>query len=347
MPEVQVRLLEPTESADWPEPLVRAAGFVARDSWSRFVWEAYRIPAYRLEASEAGRVAGVLSLSHVTHPLFGNYLSTAPFASYGGLAFDSLAARDALLAGAAAQARARAASYTVVRFSGDEQAPPNGWVQQPIYATYLLELPPAPDALLASFSSDHRSHVRRGLKKGFSVRFGGRELLDEAYSVIARSMHELGSPYHPRSYLRAMLEWMADDLEFAVVYDARGRTAGAGAFISDGRVSTNLHANILRRYRRDYAGEFLYWSAILRCYERGLQAFDMGRSLIGSGNEAFKMKWKPRRRLLSYWYNLEPGAHLPGLNQKNPKFRLAIWAWKRLPFAIAQALGPSMIRGLV
>jgi hypothetical protein len=72
----------------------------------------------------------------------------------------------------------------------------------------------------------------------------------------------------------------------------------------------------------------------------------MGRSLIGSGNETFKMKWKPRKQTLCYWYSLKKGAELPGLNQKNPKFRFAIWTWKRLPAFVVRALGPSLIKGL-
>jgi hypothetical protein len=76
------------------------------------------------------------------------------------------------------------------------------------------------------------------------------------------------------------------------------------------------------------------------------RVFDMGRSLIGSGNEIFKMKWKPRNNVLAYWYATRNGDDLPDLNQKNPKFRLAIWTWKRLPAFVVRFLGPGLIRGL-
>ena len=82
-------------------------------------------------------------------------------------------------------------------------------------------------------------------------------------------MHELGSPYHNKAYLRTMAESLGEALEFAVLYGPRGELAGAGVFILQGNTVTNLHANILRRFRSDYAGEFLYWSAIERyCRER-------------------------------------------------------------------------------
>lgn len=143
-----------------------------------------------------------------------------------------------------------------------------------------------------------------------------------------------------------MAESLGDTLEFAVMYDARGELVGAGVFIFQGDWVTNLHANILHRFRSDYAGEFLYWSAIERFCRKGFKVFDLGRSLLGSGNETFKMKWKPRKQLLAYWYALLPGHTLPELNQKNPKFQVAIWLWKRLPTLVVRPLGPFLIKGL-
>jgi hypothetical protein len=200
--------------------------------------------------------------------------------------------------------------------------------------------------MLASYSPDHRNHIRRSMKKGFSARFGHLDLLEDAYEALARSMHELGSPYHSKAYLRRMAEFLGDTLEFAVIYGPRGDLAGAGVFIFQGTTATNLHANILRAFRPDYAGEFLYWSVIKRCCERGFRVFDMGRSLIGSGNETFKSKWRPRKQLLAYWYALRKGSALPDLNQKNPKFRAAIWTWRQLPEFIVRPLGPLLIKGL-
>ena len=178
------------------------------------------------------------------------------------------------------------------------------------------------------------------------IRFGRLDLLNDAYEALARSMHELGSPYHSKAYLRTLAENLADTLEFAVLYTPDGKLAGAGVFIQQGQTITNLHANILRKYRPAYAGEYLYWKTIERYSLKGLSVFDLGRSLIGSGNETFKLKWKPRTETLAYWYALKPGAPLPELNQRNPRFAFAISAWKRLPAFIVRPLGPFLIRGL-
>lgn len=342
----EVSILPTGESLVLPDSLASTAGFIGLDSWMKFVEKIYGFPIYRLVAKTDGNISGLLALIHIKHSIFGDYLATAPFGSYGGFAFSSTESRDALLDQARILAKELGVEYVNVRFEAGEMTPPDGWIQHPVYATYRADLSSDPDVLLASYSSDHRNHIRKSLKKGFAVRFGHLDLLDDAYEALARSMRELGSPYHAKNYLRAMAESLGGTLEFAVIYGPHGELAGAGVFIFQGKVATNLHANILHQFRSDYAGEFLYWSVITHYCQKGFQVFDMGRSLIGSGNEAFKSKWKPRKQLLAYWYSLREGVKVPEMNQKNPKFQIAIWTWKHLPAFVVRPLGPFLIKGL-
>lgn len=341
----EARLLREDESIALPESLACAAGFVGLEPWLSFVHTVYDFPVYRIVSEARKAVDGWLALVRVKHPVFGDYLTTSPFGSYGGFAYSSLASRDALLEKARVLGNELAVEYVNVRFDADVEAP-NGWTRHPVYATYLVDLLSDPSRLMSTYSSDHRNHIRKSMKRGFSIKFGHLDLLDDAYEALARSMHELGSPYHDKTYLRIMAEWLGDALEVAVLYGSRGELAGAGVFILQGDTVTNLHANILRSFRSEYAGEFLYWSAVERYGNKGLKVFDLGRSLIGSGNETFKMKWRPRKKLLAYWYALMPGHLLPDLNQKNPKFQLAIQIWKRLPAFLVRPLGPYLIKGL-
>ncbi len=342
----QVRILQEDDPILLSESLACSVGFVGLDPWLRFVQYVYDFPVYRIVSEVNRDVDGVLALVRVKHPVFGDYLTSSPFGSYGGFAYVSIDSRDALLEKARALANDLGVDYVNVRLDAGEETPPEGWIQHPIYATYRVDLFPDPNQLMSMYSSDHRNHIRKSLRKRFSIKFGQLDLLEDAYEGLARSMHELGSPYHNKSYLRAMTESLGHSLEFAVAYGPHHELAGAGVFISQGEVVTNLHANILRRFRSDYAGEFLYWSMIERYCQKGFKAFDLGRSLIGSGNEVFKMKWKPRKKLLAYWYALMPGHTLPDLNQKNPKLQIAIWAWKRMPAFVVRSIGPFLIKGV-
>ena len=341
-----IRSLPKNESVVLSETLARSAGFAGLDSWLSFVHRVYGFPSYRIVAQKDNKIDGWLALIHVKHVIFGNYLTTSPFGSYGGFAYESHVSRDNLLKKARELAIDLGVEYVNVRFGVEDETPPEGWIQHPVYATYRVDLMPEPPQLMSAYGSDHRNHIRKSLKKGFSIKFGHLDLLDDVYEALARSMHELGSPYHNKNYLRVLAQSLGDRAEFAALYDARGTVAGAGVFIFQEDMVTNLHANILHRFRSDYAGEFLYWSMIERYHRLGFKVFDLGRSLIGSGNETFKMKWKPRKQLLAYWYALMPGQSLPELNQKNPKFQMAIWSWKRLPAFVVRPLGPFLIKGL-
>jgi FemAB-related protein (PEP-CTERM system-associated) len=342
----RVRILRDEEAIRLPESLAHTAGFMGLDPWLNFVHRTYRFPVYRIISESYKQIDGWLALVRVKHFIFGDFLTTAPFGSYGGFAYSSVDSRDALLEKARTLGNELGVEHVNVRFERGAEPAPDGWTQHPIYATYLVELAPNPDQLMSRYSSDHRNHVRKALRKGFTIRFGHVDLLDDAYETIAHSMHELGSPYHNKAYLRRMAESLGKALEFAVMYGRQGELAGAGVFILQGDMVTNLHANILRQFRSHYAGEFLYWSAVERYCRKGLKVFDLGRSLISSGNETFKLKWRPRKEQLAYWYALRPGHELPELNQKNPKFQLAISLWKWMPDFVVRPLGPFLIKGL-
>jgi FemAB-related protein (PEP-CTERM system-associated) len=330
-----------------PGPLSFAAAFTALDSWTQLVKEIYGCETHRFEAIQDDEVTGILALTHVRHPIFGNYLATSPFGSFGGFAFSSFEARDELLEEAQRLADDLKVEYAMVRFIEEGNSPPSPWIQNPIYSTYLLDLPSNPEELMKDFGRQHRKHTRQSLRKGFKVRFGHLELLDEAYEVLARSMHELGSPYHSKKYLRRMASLLGDTLEFVVINDTKDSLVGSAVLAYHGTTGTNLHANILQKYRSDYAGECLYWTILEHYIQKEIKVCDMGRSLNGSGNETFKFKWKPRKVPLAYWYYLPEGGHIPELNQKSPKFQLAISVWKRLPAFAVRALGPYLIRGIV
>jgi FemAB-related protein (PEP-CTERM system-associated) len=338
--------LERDQPAAWNEALTLSATFTALDPWSQLVRQTYGYEIHRLEAMVDDEVKGLLVLTHVHHPIFGNYLATSPFGSYGGFAFVKDDTGNALLDAARQLSDELRVEYCVLRFLNDGSTPPAPWVQHPIYSTYFIDLPKDAEELWDRFGSQHRKHTRQALRKGFQIQFGRLDLLDEAYEALARSMHELGSPYHSKQYLRDMATLLGDDLEFALVRDAEGTLAGAAVLVYHGGTASNLHANILRDFRSNYAGEFLYWSLLEHYCQKGMAVCDMGRSLNGSGNETYKMKWRPRKAPLAYWYYLPGGGPVPELNQKSAKFQLAIKVWKILPSFVVRTLGPHLIRGI-
>ena len=90
----------------------------------------------------------------------------------------------------------------------------------------------------------------------------------------------------------------------------------------------------------------LYWEALKHAIEQGGRRFDFGRSTTDSGTYRFKRQWGAQPTQLYWHYWLPRSAALPALNPDNPKYRLAIRLWQRLPLAVANRLGPRIVRYL-
>jgi hypothetical protein len=79
--------------------------------------------------------------------------------------------------------------------------------------------------------------------------------------------------------------------------------------------------------------------------ERGLRVLDFGRSKkIDDGVFFFKSQWGSQMRELPYEFLLVNRRTLPNLSPTNPKFRLFIEAWKRLPLWLTNRLGPFLVK---
>jgi FemAB-related protein (PEP-CTERM system-associated) len=94
------------------------------------------------------------------------------------------------------------------------------------------------------------------------------------------------------------------------------------------------------------ANDFKYWELMRRACERGYRLFDYGRSKRGTGQFDFKKNWGFEPQALHYEYFLVSAPRVPEHNPANPKYRLFIEMWKRLPTPVANALGPHIVKNL-
>ena len=78
----------------------------------------------------------------------------------------------------------------------------------------------------------------------------------------------------------------------------------------------------------------------------GYRTFDFGRSREGTGAYHFKRHWGFEPTPLPYQYVLLGDSRMPDLSPSNPKMRLAVNAWKRLPLPLTKVIGPRLTRYL-
>lgn len=98
--------------------------------------------------------------------------------------------------------------------------------------------------------------------------------------------------------------------------------------------------------RRVAGNDFMYWELMRRSAEKGLRLFDFGRSKQGTGSYHFKKNWGFEPEPLNYEYHLVKAGEMPDLNPLNPKYRLFIAAWKKLPMGVSRLIGPHLARSL-
>ena len=319
----------------------RGAGLHAHTAWARLVSEVYGIRPHYLASVCGAELDGILALFEIRHPLFGHYLTTAAFGTDGGLHPDTPEARDTLLAKAKVLAAELNVDYLLIR---TRHEPLDGAEVDDRYRTATLDLTEGADSVWQALSPKTRNQVRRGQKEGFTIAHGPDQA-DAFADVFQQHMRDLGSPAHGLPYYRAITRHLEHAAHYLVVRDQHTVVAGALLLVS-GQTAMNVHTVALRAYNRRCPNYLLYWDMIERGAALGCTRLDMGRSEVGSSQLAFKANWNTCEVPLFYNYFRHRAAALPKVHPGNPRYRLAIGLWQRLPLAVTSRLGPHLICGI-
>jgi FemAB-related protein (PEP-CTERM system-associated) len=321
----------------------RASAVMDLSAWRRVVDRAYGMKSWLLAAVEGDRWLGALSLFEARHPLFGSYLATSAFGNDGGITFDTDAARDALLAAAKALADERKVEYLVLR-TRELDLP--GFTVDGHYRSAILDLTGGADTVWKDrIPAKTRNQVRKGQKENFTISTG-HDQLDAFYQVFHEHMRDLGSPAHSRRYYETIVEELGDRMTFLVVRDGDELAAGALLFWTNG-TAMNLHTVALRKFNSRCPNYLIYWTMIEAACARGCTRFDMGRSEADSNNIKFKANWGTTVSTLHYNYYLRTLKEIPYLDPRNPKYRIPMLVWQKMPLFMTKQVGPRLIYGLL
>ncbi len=313
-----------------------------RWAWKAAIEETFGHRPYYLSAMEGDVIRGILPLVEIRSRIFGHSLVSVPFFSYGGVLAATAEAQQALLSSASSLAVEAGASRVELR-QGD--ALDAGWTESAGKVTMTVELPREPGELWTRLGSRLRNKVRHAEKSGFAVRWGGAEEIDAFYPVFAGNMHSLGTPVYPRAWFANLFRHAGGGIRIVTLW--RDRKPVAGAFLSEfrNRMEAPWIAS-LRDGRRDYSSVLLYWEFLKYAIERKSKSIDLGRCTPGGGTYQFKRLWGCEERPLRWYYWLSPGTAVPHLTPSNQRFHLAIEMWKHLPLAVANRLGPRIVRSI-
>jgi len=219
-----------------------------------------------------------------------------------------------------------------------------GWQERSdLYVTFRKAMTADDEANLKAIPRKQRAMVRKGIERGLtSTADQNVRLLHRIYS---ESVRNLGTPVFSRRYFEVLAEVFGSDLDIVTIFDAGQPVAAVMNFYWRSEVIP-YYGGGTARARECYGNDFMYWDVMRRAAKRGCTLFDFGRSKAGTGAFAFKKNWGFTPEPLRYRFCLAEGASIPEHNPLNPKYRLMIAAWKRLPLPVANLIGPFVVKGV-
>lgn len=332
------------EADDW-DSYVRAhpdATFFHLAGWGRVVEKTFGHRSYYLCArNDAGAIAGILPLVHVRSRLFGNGLTSNGFAVYGGPVADSAAAHDALDDAAWSLAQELGAQH--LEYRSPRRQRPDWACREDMYVTFRRAIDPDPEANLKAIPRKQRAVVRKAIKRELQTEVS-RDV-DTFFRMYSASVRNLGTPVFARGWFANLMDEFGDAAEILTVRnDGEALTSVLSFYFRDEVLP--YYGGGVAGARNFGANDFMYWALMEHARERGCTLFDYGRSKVGTGAWSFKKNWGFEPEPLYYEFRLADGAQLPDINPLNPKYRLFIAAWKKLPQWAANIVGPMISRGL-
>lgn len=313
-----------------------------QSGWLNVVRRAFGHAVHPLWACDGQRVVGILPMVHMKSLLFGNFLSSLPFFNYGGVLARNDEAGRALVAAGTELVRSSGAEYLELRNVG-RRIP--GLPSRNHKVSMRLDLSAGSEALWKGFKAKVRNQVRKAERSGLSADSGGIDLLDEFYDVFARNMRDLGTPVYSPKLFRAVLDEFPETSRVFLV--RHGRTCVAGAVTVRFRgVFEVPWASSIRNYNSMCPNNLLYWTMIRHACEVGCRTFDFGRSTPGEGTYRFKKQWGAVPCDMHWQYWLGSGAAMPDISPDNPRYRMLVRTWQKLPVRLTRLIGPSIVRNI-
>jgi FemAB-related protein (PEP-CTERM system-associated) len=372
-PPIEVRLEE--EPADW-NAFVRSrpeATVAHLWEWAEVIREAYGHRTYHLVARGQQGLVGILPVVEVRSRIFGRSLCSMPYLDSGGVVAHSGAAWGGLIEAACELALRLKIKCIDLRHAA---RPRLGVPARRDKVTLILDLKgiregvarsgdrsseALSDRLWKAIGPKTRNQVRKAEKERLVAERTGGEGVAEFYRVWRVNMRDLGSPAHHRRWFESIFRHFGEGASTYLVRLAGGRVIGGLVALEfgDGRVVPWASSD--RRYFRLCPNNLLYWTVIRDALVGGRDAFDFGRSSIGSGTYKFKRNWGADEVPL-YWQAvdpitgtspcplLRPGAEPPPVEGEDESMHTtrdrAARLWRRLPVPVATWLGGHLRGGI-
>ena len=345
-----IKQLTPSTFAQWDSYVKQhqQGSFFHLSGWQQVISKSFHHDCYFLYAELDGHIVGVLPLVEVKSKLFGHALISTPFCVYGGAIADTPALTRQLEQEACLLAEKLSVDYLELRYQEKQDST---LLLKQAHSTFGCELPEDKGQILPAIKKKQRAVIRHALKNDLSFSLeSGKQNLADFYQLLSTSYRNLGTPIFSKHYFENLVTVFGNDVDIAVI---KSKIENKDEQLSSAVMNFYFNEQVLPYYgggndnaRGLKSADYMYYQVMCSASEKGCRWYDFGRSKNDSGPYKYKKNWGMEPKPLYYYYHLVNATELPNLSPNNPKYKLFIGLWQKLPLKVSQIVGPFLSKFL-
>lgn len=311
--------------------------------WIKVINSAFNHKHHYLLAEKDGQVVGVLPLVEQKSRIFGHALVSTPFCVYGGALADNEDIRIELEQSAYELGCSLKVDYVELRDreQREEQGP---WKQNCRHSTFFCPIEEDAEQILTSVKRKQRAVIRHSLKN--ELQWDNKDDPSLCYDIYAESVRNLGTPVFSKKLFTSLKETFGDKCETLIIRDKDTRPISSVlSFYYKDEVLPYYGGGIFEA-RSLKSNDYMYYQLMCIAKEKGKTQFDFGRSKIDSGAYKYKKNWGMKEEKLNYRIALVKSNEMPNLSPNNPKYKLFINMWQKMPLSLSRVIGPHLSKYL-
>ena len=338
-----IKILDNSVVAQWDDYVENSPSstFFHKAGWKEVIEKAFGHKTYFLYTEDNGKITGILPLVHINSLLFGNSLSSCAFCVYGGIIADNETVYAELDNRACELAKELGVDHLEMR-NRTQTTPERPYKE--LYVTFRKELEADEEKNMLAIPRKQRAMIRKGIKAGLSSEID--KGIERFYQAYSESVRNLGTPVFAKKYFEILKQVFNEQCEILTVLDKDQQLIGSVMNFYFKDEVLPYYGGGTEHARAVQGNDFMYWEVMRRAVEKGIKIFDYGRSKEGTGSYRFKKHWGFEPKPLYYEFYLVKSDSIPDINPLNPKYQIFIAAWKRLPLAVSQVVGPWLAKDL-
>lgn len=311
--------------------------------WHQVIQTVFNHKPRYLLAEHNGSIVGVLPLFEQKSRIFGHALISTPFCVYGGVLSDSDAIRHKLEKSALQLGASLNVDYVELRdrTPRESEAP---WVTHCQHATFSSVLRDNPDQILTDIKRKQRAVIRHSLKN--DLRWDNKDNTSLCYDIYSQSVRNLGTPVFNKKLFDSLKKTFGERCETLVIRNHEGEPVSSVLSFYYKDTVLPYYGGGTNDARDLKSNDYMYYQLMCIAKDKGMSKFDFGRSKKDSGSYKYKKHWGMQEDSLNYRIALIKSKDLPNVSPNNPKYKILIGLWKKMPLSLSRQIGPQLSKYL-